>query len=175
VRPVRRVLVLVLSALALVLGTVGPATAAGDDYPWRTDTTGSADRFGFTKRQCTSFAAWRLAQRGTVLSNAAQGWGDAHYWDDAAYRLRHGRGFTPVVGAVAHWNPSEASPYYGSGSPVANGTFRSGAKGHVASVQSVHGDGSVTVSQYNVNGSRAYSTMRVRAPRFLYVGIPTPR
>ncbi len=173
-RPVRRLLVLVLTVLALAVGTVGPAAAAGDDYPWRTDTTWGADPYGFTKRQCTSFVAWRLAQRGTVLNNAKQGWRDAHYWDDAAYKLRYGRGYKPVVGAIAHWNPSEASAYYSSGSTVANGTFRSGTIGHVAYVQGVYSDGSVSVSQYNMNGSRTYSTMRVKAPRFLYVGIPTP-
>ena len=30
-------------------------------------------------------------------------------------------------------------------------------------------DGSVQVAQYNGTGDRAYSTMRVRAPRYLYL------
>ena len=174
-RPVRRLLVLVMSVLALALTTATPASAAGNDYPWRTDSTWSADPYGFTKRQCTSFVAWRLAQRGTVLRNATQGWGNAHYWDDAAYRLRLGRGFKPVVGAIAHWNANERSAYYSPGSRVANGTWTAGRLGHVAYVQGVYPDGSVLVSHYNSGGSRSYSTARVKAPRYLYVGIPTPR
>jgi surface antigen len=50
-----------------------------------------------------------------------------------------------------------------------------GAHGHVAWVQHVHTDGSVTVAQYNGAGSRAFSTARVRAPRYLYVGVQAPR
>ena len=165
----RRLLVLVLSVLALSLTTAAPASAAGDDYPWRSDQTWTADWYGFTKRQCTSFAAWRLAQRGTPIRNATQRWGSAHNWDDAAYRLRHGRGYKPVVGAIAHWNAGEAGRYYSPGSTVANGSFRAGSAGHVAYVQSVHADGSVTVAQYNMYGSRSYSTMRVKAPRYLYI------
>ena len=171
VRPVRRVLVLVLAVLAVALGTAVPASAAGDDYPWRTDQSWSADRYGFTKRQCVSFVAWRLAQRGTVLDNRTQGWGNAHHWDDAAYRMRHGRGYRPVVGAIAHWNANESSPYYSSGSSVANGTMRSGSYGHVAYVQRVYADGSVAISHYNGDGNRSYSTARVKAPRYLYVGL----
>ena len=175
VRPVRRVLVLVLAVLALALGTAVPASAAGDDYPWRTDETWSADRYGFTKRQCVSFVAWRMAQRRAPISNYTQRWGSALNWDDAAYHLRHGRGFKPVVGAIAHWNPNEASPYYGPGSSVANGTMRSGSLGHVAYVQGVYADGSVAISHYNGNGTRRYSTARVKAPRYLYVGVAAPR
>lgn len=173
-RLLRALLVLALSVLTLTLGTISPAAAAGDDYPWRTDSTWSADPYGFTKRQCTSFVAWRLAQRSTVINNARQGWGNAHYWDDTAYRLRYGRGHKPVARAIAQWNANEASAFYGSGSTVPNGTFRAGSLGHVAYVQGVYSDGSVLVSQYNKGGTRAYSTMRVKAPRYLYVGIPTP-
>ena len=174
-RPVRRVLVLVLAVVALAFGTALPASAVGADYPWRTDTTWSADRYGFTKRQCVSFTAWRLAQRGTVLNNRTQGWGNAHYWDDAAYRLRQGRGFKPAVGAVAHWNAYESSPYYSAGSSVPNGRMRSGSLGHVAFVQRVYADGSVLIAQYNGSGTRTYSTARVKAPRYLYIGMATPR
>jgi len=171
VRPVRRLLVLVLSVLAVLALAAVPASAASDDYPWRTDTTWTSDSYGFTKRQCTSFVAWRLAQRRAPIKNATQGWGNARNWDDTAHRLGIVRSPRPKVGAVAQWNSYETSPFYGSGSSWANGTMKAGSLGHVAYVQVVHADGSATVSQYNANGSRTYSTLRVRAPRYLYVGL----
>ena len=71
----------------------------------------------------------------------------------------------PAVGSVAQWNAGERSTAYVSGSP--RGSFFAGSYGHVAWVTKVWSDGSVTVAQYNGDGSRSYSTMRVRAPRFL--------
>lgn len=172
---VRRVLVL-LSALLAFGGLLAlPAGAAGDDYPWRTDSTQSADRWGFTKRQCVSFVAWRMAQRNHPLSNASERWGNAVTWDDTARRLGYGIGSRPVVGAIAQWNAGEASPFYSAGSTVANGTMRAGGYGHVGYVQSVYSDGSVSVAQYNMNGNRSYSTARVKAPRYLYVSVAAPR
>ncbi|MGB8652130.1 MAG: CHAP domain-containing protein, partial [Mycobacteriales bacterium] len=138
-----------------------------DDYPYRTDATNGFDPWGFTKRQCVSFAAWRLAQHGHALSNSRDNWGSAYTWDDTARRL--GRTVTthPVVGAIAQWNADESSPYYAPGSATANGHFTAGGYGHVAWVKSVYADGSVLVEQYNLGGSRAYSVMRVKAPRYL--------
>jgi surface antigen len=175
VRTLRRVLVLLSALLAFGAATAVPAGAVGDDYPWRLDTTWSADRWGFTKRQCVSFVAWRMAQRNHPLNNATQKWGSASSWDDTARRLGYGIGTRPVPGSIAHWNPGEAGKYYSPGSTVANGTMRAGMYGHVGYVQGVYSDGSVSVAQYNMNGNRSYSTARVRAPRYLYVSVPTPR
>ena len=170
-----RLIVVASTLLALFAATSAPASAAGDDYPWRTDTTSSADRWGFTKRQCVSLVAWRLSQRGAVLSNAGQRWGNALSWDDAARRLGIGIGSKPVVGSIAHWNAGEAGAYYANGSTRPNGTMRAGSYGHVGYVQGVYSDGSVSVAQYNMYGSRSYSVMRVKAPRYLYVKVATPR
>lgn len=128
-----------------------------------------------TKRQCVSFVAWRMAQRGHPLNNATQRWGSALSWDEAARRLGYGVGTRPVAGSVAHWNAHERSAYYSSGSTRPNGTLTAGASGHVGYVQGVYADGSVSVAQYNLNGTRSYSTMRVKAPRYLYVSVATPR
>ena len=168
-------LLLVLTTLLALLALSTPAQAAGDDYPWRTDTSQSADRWGFTKRQCVSFVAWRLAQRGQPIDNRTQRWGNAKDWDDAARRLGVGIGARPVVGAVAQWNAGESAAYYGPGSTRPNGTVRAGGYGHVGYVQGVHSDGSAVVSQYNLSGSRTYSLVRVKAPRYLYVGVAAPR
>ncbi len=174
-RTARRLLVLLTAVLALGGVMALPAGAVGDDYPWRLDTSWSADRWGFTKRQCVSFVAWRMAQRSHPLNNGAQRWGSAANWDDTARRLGYGIGSKPVPGSIAQWNAGEASPYYAAGSSVVNGTMRAGAYGHVGYVQGVYSDGSVSVAQYNMNGNRSYSTARVKAPRYLYVSVATPR
>ena len=173
-RLLSRLLVVVATLMALFVTTSAPAGAA-DDYPWRTDTTQSSDRWGFTKRQCVSFVAWRMAQRGTRLDNRTQGWSHARNWDDAARRLRYGVGTRPVTGAIAQWNANEASPFYTDGSTRPNGTMRAGSYGHVAYVEAVYADGSVRLAQYNMYGNRSYSLMRAKAPRYLYVGIGAPR
>ena len=168
-------LLLVLTSLLALLALSTPAQAATDAYPYRSDTTRSSDPWGFTKRQCVSYVAWRLAQRGAPISNAAQQWGNAANWDEASRRLRVGIGARPVVGAVAHWNAYEASAYYGPGSTRPNGTMRAGGYGHVGYVQGVHSDGSAVVAHYNMSGDRAYSLVRVKAPRYLYLAVAGPR
>ena len=167
-------LMLVLTTLLALLALSTPAQAA-DMYPYRSDTTRGADPWGVTKRQCVSYVAWRLAQRGAPISNAAQQWGNAANWDDAARRLRVGIGARPVVGAVAHWNAYESSASYGPGSTRPNGTMRAGGYGHVGYVQGVHSDGSAVVAHYNMYGDRAYSLVRVKAPRYLYLAVDGPR
>ncbi len=172
-RLIRRALVLLLTVAALQLSVTTPASAAGDDYPWRLDRSGTADAFGFTKRQCVSFVAWRLLQRGTRI-DARQGWGSALTWDDAARRMGHRVGRRPVVGAVAHWDAHERSPLYTGGRSL-RGTMIAGAFGHVGWVQHVYTDGSVSVVHYNGTGTRTFGVSRVKAPRYLYVGVRAPR
>ena len=171
----RRLLVLLACVVAFSAGSLSPASAVGDDYPWRLDTTQTADRWGFTKRQCVSFVAWRMAQRGHVLNNFTQKWGSALTWDDTARRLGYGIGTKPVPGSIAHWNAGESAALYAHGSTRPNGTMRAGSYGHVGYVQGVYSDGSVSVAQYNGTGTRTYSTVRVKAPRYLYVSVATPR
>jgi surface antigen len=146
------------------VATVAAPTA--DSYPYRTSQTNDLDAWGFTQRQCVSYAAWRLAQAGRAISNQNGGWGSASGWDDAARRL----GFTvsshPTVGSIAQWNAGEASKVWAGSS---TGTFTAGGYGHVAYVTQVFADGSVQVAQYNATGNRAFSTMRMTAPRFLHI------
>jgi surface antigen len=141
-----------------------------DDYPYRNQSDFYAtDKWGFTERQCVSFAAWRLAQHGRSISND-DNWGSALTWDDTARRL----GFTVTsrahVGAVAQWNANESSAYYSKGSAKPNGRFAAGGYGHVGWVKQVYADGSALVEQYNMGGDRSYSVMRVKAPRYLLIG-----
>ena len=166
---VLRRLLLVPGLAAALLSTLpaAPAHAAGNDYAWRTDTTRTADPFGFTKRQCVSFVAWELYQRGHRLSNATQHWGNGYHWDEAARAMRKVVTTVPKAGAIAQWNAGERSVYY----PPTGGSgwMQAGSMGHVAYVTGVYPDGSVRIEQYNQNGYRTFSAMRVRAPRYLYI------
>lgn len=146
-----------------------PASTGGDDYPYRYASGSPSDPWGFTERQCVSFVAWRLNQAGRPLSNASNSWGSALTWDDAARRLGRSITTSPSYGTVAQWNAGESSPYYANGSSSPNGFFTAGGYGHVAWVVAVYADGSALVQQYNISGNRSYSTMRVKAPRYLHL------
>jgi len=174
VSAVRRILVLtaaVVSTAAMSLPLAAPAMAAGDDYAYRSTTGDTADRWGFTARQCVSFVAWREEQAGRPLSNETQRWGDALSWDEAAARLGVRISTRPVVGAIAQWNANERSAWYANGSRTPNGAITAGPAGHVGFVKAVYSDGSALIEQYNMSGSRSYSTMRLKAPRYLYDGV----
>jgi surface antigen len=144
-----------------------PANAAGDDYPYRGDTVNRSDRWGFTTRQCVSFAAWRLEQNHHAITNSGNAWGNASHWDDTARARRITVSSRPKVGAVAQWNAGERSAFY----PASGGTgaMTAGSYGHVAWVRAVYSDGSALVEQYNMSDNRSYSQMHVRAPRYLYI------
>ena len=157
-----------LAALMGLLLPVPSAQASGDDYPYRTQTNVSAsDRWGFTQRQCVSFAAWRMEQRGHRINNGTQHWGSGYHWDEAARAIGKRVTATPKVGAIAQWNANESSKYYAPNGGI--GTIKSGSQGHVAYVSKLYSDGSVLIEQYNMSGNRAYSLMRVKAPRYIYV------
>jgi surface antigen len=153
------------AAPSAVPQAVEPTTT--DAYPYRSDSTGGRDDWGFTKRQCVSYVAWRLADLGRPIDNASQGWGSALDWDDTARRLGYSVSTRPQVGAVAQWNAHESGAYWSGSSASSDGSYAAGTVGHVAWVMKVYSDGSVLVAQYNGTGDRSYSTMRVKAPRYL--------
>ena len=168
-RTLARLFALVAGLLVVALLPLATPASAADDYPYRTDTTNASDPWGFTKRQCVSFAAWRLHQAGRPLKNVTEQWNNARTWDDTARRLGYRVTSRPVRGAVAQWNAGERSAYYANGSSRPNGTVTAGSYGHVAVVKKVFDDGSVLVEQYNMGSDRRYGTMRLKAPRYLHV------
>jgi surface antigen len=140
---------------ALVAGS----NAVNDDYPanLRNASMNSVtDPWGFPNRQCTSFVAWRLAQTNHYTLPVPVG--DARNWDD---RLAPDAvvDSTPAVGAIAVWDANES--YGGLGA---------GPLGHVAWVQAVYADGSVSIEQYNLGSNGTYVQMHhTRAPRYVHV------
>lgn len=146
--------------------TTTTSTRTGDDYPYARATTSDNDAWGFTKRQCVSFAAFRLSQHGNTLNNSTQNWGSALSWDEAAPRNGASVTSTPKVGAIAQWNAGESSRIYSS-TGAQKGSFSAGSYGHVGYVAAVYSDGTVLVEQYNLGGDRSYTAMRMSAPRYL--------
>jgi surface antigen len=145
--------------------TTTSSARTGNDYPYASATTNASDKWGFTERQCVSFAAWRLARNGHPLDNRTQNWGSALHWDEAARANGVRVSSTPHVGAIAQWNAGEGGSVWVSGG---KGHFSAGSYGHVGYVAAVYSDGSVLVEQYNMTGNREYSVMRMTAPRYLF-------
>ena len=124
--------------------------AEGDDYPWpfeATDTQGGGlSPLGYYYRECVDFVAWRL-NRDAGVGGSPWKWtwskmtpnnGNASGWADAWASHGWPTSSTPVVGAVAWF------------------TYN-----HVAYVQSVPGDGTVVLEEYNWMGMHSYHTRTV--------------
>jgi hypothetical protein len=100
------------------------------------------DSWGYYNRECTSFVAWRLHSRnGFEMPRAI---GNAGGWGFARGYAVNG---TPAVGAIAE------------------------SSGHVAWVEAVNGDGTVTVEEYNYNYQGTYHERRVGTSTFHYIHV----
>ncbi|MGK9146376.1 CHAP domain-containing protein [Plantibacter flavus] len=129
--------------------TVGAARQAGDDYPWFDQATddegGGLSPLRYYYRECVDFVAWRLNRdAGTPSGGWAFTWGNglppssAYGWADS---WQYGKGTNAIAGSVAWFNYN-----------------------HVAYVQSVNGDGTVTLEEYNWGSARhSYNTRTIAA------------
>lgn len=132
----------------------------GDDYPWRDQLTDDEGRglspLRYYYRECVDFVAWRLNRDAGSTSapfkwtwgNLTPGGGSAYAW--AGQWASHGwvTSNTPIAGSVAWFNGN-----------------------HVAYVQAVNADGSVSLEEYNWGNDHAYHTRTIPAssvPLFLY-------
>ncbi|WP_230673916.1 CHAP domain-containing protein [Rathayibacter sp. Leaf248] len=132
----------------------------GDDYPWRDQLTddqgGGLSPLRYYYRECVDFVAWRLNRdQGSTgapwkwtWGNMTPGGGSAYAW--AGQWASHGwqTSTTPVPGSVAWFTGN-----------------------HVAYVQSVNSDGTVSLEEYNWGNDHSYHTRTIPAssvPLFLY-------
>jgi len=123
-------------------GTIGSVSYGGTgSYPWANVPFPNSmpDPWGMYKRQCVSYTAWRVASSGRHMPYWG-GRGNANLWDDNARAAGIPVDYKPRVGDVAVSNAG----YYG----------------HVMYVESVHGDGTITVSDYNRGWDGRYSKYR---------------
>lgn len=120
-----------------------PAPSPGNGgYPamWANASQDSVvDNWGLYNRECVSYVAWKVASTGRYVPHF-NGAGNANQWP-STLRDTIPQGSTPKQGAALI---TMAGPY-----------------GHVRYVESVNGDGSITVSDYNlgVDGLYRYYTM----------------
>ena len=122
----------------------GSAYSGANTYPWQGDCPQKQDyyltywedgsgvhKIGGYVCECVSYAGWKAYEAWGV----SLGWGNAYSWDDGA--RSDGRFYvdkTPAAGTI--------------------GQLDSGPYGHVFWVESVNGDGSINVTEYN----NAYAT-----------------
>lgn len=120
-----------------------------DAYDWEWRGHGFDPR-GYRYRNCTSFVAWKLARNGYRGP-----WpypGNADQWDDYFRRIHVPVDHVPAAGAVAQ---TDREPL-----------------GHLAYVEAVGAAGrTVTISDYNRDGTGVYSRRVVPAGRFRYIHV----
>ena len=133
--------------------------AEGDDYPWWNETPddygGGLSPLRYYYRECVDFVAWRM-NRDAGVTSAPWKWdwsnlasGSAYAWADEWVRHGWATSSDPIVGSVA-WFPYN----------------------HVAYVQSVNGDGTVTIEEYNQNSDHSYHVRVIPAGSALYLYPP---
>ena len=122
----------------------------GTEYPWANASyySQSPDSWGMYKRQCVSYAAWKIASSGRVMPYWG-GRGNARNWDDNAKQAGIPIDTTPRVGDIAVQN----SGYYG----------------HVMFVEDVHADGTISISQYNADCAGHYSEDRINIQGLTFI------
>lgn len=113
----------------LINGRDEDQTPAGFDPDHATGDTGNAYAYG----QCTWWAYVRRTQLGLPVGSHL---GDGGMWADSAKALGYWVDDTPRQGDVIVFSPAQVS----------------NAWGHVAIVEKVNGDGSIEISEANVNG-----------------------
>ena len=111
--------------------TVGTGSVGTGGYPsaWANAPLDAyVDPWGLYTRECVSYVAWKIASTGRYVPHFG-GAGNANEWPSTAARHGIPSGSTPKAGAAAVMNIG----YYG----------------HVMYVESVNGDGTITISDYN--------------------------
>ena len=112
----------------------GSSYTGANTYPWQEDCPAKQDWYGTVWDgyyiggyvcECVSYTGWKAYEAyGVVLA-----WGNAYSWDDRARAAGYTVDHTPAAGTI--------------------GQVDGGAYGHVFWVESVNGDGSINVTEYN--------------------------
>ena len=135
------------------------------------------DGKGFFSCQCTSYVAWKINKDGIKFDNhKIEVNGELKYiqnyystinhkiinrlshagnWDNAVATIGIPFDNSPRVGDIAVWEPNHGGALWA---------------GHVAYVESVNGDGSVNISEYNFHVKLGYGTRNnVKADHYIHV------
>lgn len=106
------------------------------------------DPWGLYTRECVSYVAWKVYSTGRFVPHFG-GRGNANQWPSTTARHGISQGSQPKAGAAA----VSMVGYYG----------------HVMYVEAVHGDGTITVSDYNLNWDGLYRIYKRSAKGLIYI------
>lgn len=139
------------AANARFIGPAGSGPACGGGYPgqWcniQMDTV--VDNWGMYNRECVSYTAFKVAASGRHMPYWG-GIGNANQWDENAINAGIPTDYSPRAGDVAISN----NGYYG----------------HAMYVESVNGDGSINISQYNASWTGTYSTNTISPGGLVFI------
>ncbi|MDB5177716.1 MAG: hypothetical protein JWO61_99 [Candidatus Saccharibacteria bacterium] len=132
-------------------GSIPAGTPGGGGYPgaWANAPLDAyIDPWGLYTRECVSYVAWKIANTGRFVPHFG-GAGNANQWPSTTAAYGISSGSTPQVGSAAVW-------------PI-------GYYGHVMYVEAVNGDGTITVSDYNLNWDGLYRKYTRSASGLTYV------
>jgi surface antigen/uncharacterized coiled-coil protein SlyX len=113
----------------------GENLGGGSGYSY---SCGNVDPWGFYTCQCTSYAAWYwnvMLGRKWERGDGPTGTGDARNWPNLAARNGVGVHSSPQVGAIISWPGDDV--------------YIPSSYGHVAIVEGINSDGTITISEYN--------------------------
>lgn len=119
-------------------GNIPSGIPGGGGYPgvWANAPLDAyVDPWGLYTRECVSYVAWKIASTGRFVPHFG-GMGNANQWPGTTSGYGIAQGSTPRAGAAAVMNIG----YYG----------------HVMYVESVNSDGTITVSDYNLEWDGLY-------------------
>jgi len=127
----------------------GPACGGGYPGKWcNIPMDSTVDDWGMYNRECVSYTAFKVAQSGRNMPYWG-GIGNANQWDDNARSQGIPVDYSPRAGDVA----------------VSN----AGQYGHVMYVESVNGNGTINISQYNADWRGTYSTNTISASGLVFI------
>lgn len=130
-------------------------TSHGDTYPTPWCNSGQdtlVDAWGMYNRECVSYTAWKVYESGRHMPYWG-GIGNANQWDDNARAAGIPVDTHPKAGDVAIKN---SQPY-----------------GHAMYVESVNGDGTINISQYNASLNGTFSlAYNVNASSLVFIHFP---
>lgn len=135
-------------------GGIPAGVSGGGGYPgaWANAPLDAyVDPWGLYTRECVSYVAWKVHSTGRFVPHFG-GAGNAKQWPDTTARFGIQSGYAPRAGAAAVW-------------PI-------GYYGHVMYVERVNADGSIYVSDYNLEWDglyREYTIDAATARQFTYV------
>lgn len=132
-------------------GGGGSGIPGGGGYPgmWANAPINAyVDDWGLYSRQCVSYVAWKVASTGRFVPHFG-GMGNANQWEGTVSGYGISSGSTPRAGAAA--------------------VLYVGEYGHVMYVESVNGDGTITVSDYNLAWDGLYRNYTRSASGLTYL------